>query len=189
MSEAVHRGRPFGTGPISTRLMALEVGDSIRFDDRTNKRLHSSLTYVKNRYGMRFTSRTTSLGCRVTRIAGVALLALRACGAEPAWAAPPPAGSEDAQVLGPFRAWMESQQGPWGWCCDVSDGRMVDARITGNGQWQVRFVHPETLDEPPPPGWIDVPEDAVIRNGNPTGVPVAWIFQGRIRCFAPASGT
>lgn len=105
-----------------------------------------------------------------------------------AHAGPPPADSEDAAVLGPFRAWVEGQQGPSGWCCDTSDGRMVDARIAADGHWQVHFVHPETLADAPPPGWIDVPPDAVLHTGNPTGVAVAWIYAGHIRCFAPAGG-
>ena len=90
--------------------------------------------------------------------------------------------------LGP---WIESQHDSGGnWCCNVSDGRSVDARVTGDGHWQVHFLHPETLSTAKlPPEWADVPDDAVLHSANPTGVPIAWWYSGAVHCFVAASGT
>ena len=119
-----------------------------------------------------------------------------------AWSAPPPAGSPDDEAMKPYGGWIKQQQVPHigGACCDSSDGRMVDARVNGKtGRWEVRFVHPEEIDQPNKPEvgrWYDVPNEAVLHSENPSGIPVAWWYPelsvlqhgSPIRCFAPASG-
>jgi hypothetical protein len=105
----------------------------------------------------------------------VALLLLTAAGPAP--------GSEQWQLLSPHRAWIQGVSGPKGRCCDLADGRAVDVR-QGPAGWQVRFPTEPGF----PPGWVDVPEDAVIAEANPVGLPVAWYYQGVVRCFVLNSG-
>ena len=64
----------------------------------------------------------------VIRIAAVLSLL-----ATPALAAPPPEGSEDWNVMHPFAEWVTSQHDAAGrWCCDIGDGRPVEAEIDGD---------------------------------------------------------
>ncbi len=125
---------------------------------------------------------------RNRRCRAVGVLALSALMAGPALAAPPPVGSEDWNIMSPFADWIQSIHADNGtWCCDVSDGRPVEARMH-NGRWQVHF-HPgsEFAGEPPGDGWHDVPPAAVIRLPNPVGVPIAWWLGGVVRCFVPGA--
>lgn len=104
----------------------------------------------------------------------------------------PPVGSEDYEILAPFAEWIRTQDDAQGhWCCDISDGRIVQARTVRTGQddaegkpalrWQVLFLHPETLPAyGRPEGWQDVEDSALVRDKqgrpvvNPTGIDVAW---------------
>lgn len=114
------------------------------------------------------------------RVALALCLALAAC--KPAYAAPPPVGSEDWEILAPHSEWVRSlRRGALG-CCDLSDGRPVDARIVGD-RWQVRF-RPGQLPTAPL-HWTDVPRGAVLRISNPTGHPLAFWAAGQILCFVP----
>lgn len=109
----------------------------------------------------------------------IALLALVA-------AAPPP-GSEDYEILHPHKQWIESAtNAAQGLCCSMADGRVVDAKIVGD-HWEVLFLHPETLKDPPI-GWQRVPEWAVVPGVNETGVPIGWWYGSLVRCFAPQGG-
>lgn len=118
--------------------------------------------------------------------------------ASAALADPPPAHSPDSVLLSPYQSWIESQEGPLGNCCSSADGREVEYRITADGEYEVRFVHPEDISNQIPPAagvWYRVPGRNVLRGANPTGVGVAWWYaigsgaQGSpIRCFAPAGG-
>ncbi len=101
-----------------------------------------------------------------------------------AQAAPPARGSEQWEILAPHRAWVEGVAGPQGTCCSLADGRAVEARRQGD-RWQVLFPAEAGF----PQGWQDVPEAAVLGGENPVGMPVAWWFQGQVRCFVPGSGT
>lgn len=108
-------------------------------------------------------------------------------------AAPPPEGSEDYKIMHPYAQWVTSQHDRLGrWCCSIADGRPVDAKISPEGHWQVMFQRPETISDdaaqPVPSGWINVPDDAVIKGANPMGVPIAWWYRGRIQCFCPIGG-
>jgi hypothetical protein len=102
-----------------------------------------------------------------------------------AHAAPPAVGSEDWEVMAPYAEWVRTQNAPDGhWCCDISDGRPVEARIY-KGHWQI-YITEEKFPRSPV-GWANVPDDAVLRNANPMGVAIAWVLGGRIFCFAPGS--
>lgn len=109
------------------------------------------------------------------------------CLSSPVLAAPPPEGSEDWEIMHPYADWIQHQNGAQGWCCDVADGRPVDARMSQN-HWQVRLLHPETLPNAPA-GWVDVPDNALLHGRNPIGFPIAWFYHGAVRCFIPGSAT
>jgi hypothetical protein len=127
-------------------------------------------------------TRKTALRPVILFAAGAALLAL----AVPAHAAPPPMGSDDWSIMAPYKEWVTSQHDTQGrWCCDISDGRPVEARITDD-HWEVHVTPkhwPGETDR-----WVAVPEDKLTRNANPTGTPILWLFQGRVQCFAPPDG-
>jgi len=104
--------------------------------------------------------------------------------AAPALAAPPPVGSEDAKIMGPFKEWITNQHDSSGrWCCSISDMRPTDARIVGD-HWEVHVTPqhwPGETDR-----WIAVPDEKVIRGKNPVGVPILGLYQGRVQCFITA---
>lgn len=113
-------------------------------------------------------------------------------------AAPPPQDSDDARALGPHHRWVEIQELDLGPCCSLSDGRLVEARIRG-GHYEVRFLDPESIavgDRPEAGVYYTVPSEALLREDNPIGQPIAWwsmfplyrggLLQGHIRCFIPS---
>jgi hypothetical protein len=127
-----------------------------------------------------------SAGPRRQRWGLVPIALLAALSAWPAGAAPPPEGSEDWKIIHPFQEWVTTQHDSVGrWCCNIGDGRPVDARIAGD-HWEAH-VTPEHF-----PGeaqrWIEVPSAAVTHNPNPTGRPILWLYHGRVQCFAPEGG-
>jgi hypothetical protein len=103
-----------------------------------------------------------------------------------AFAAPPPEGSDDWNVMHPYADWVRTQHDPTGhWCCDIGDGRPVEAEIDGD-HWRVHVTpahFPGETDR-----WLPVPDEKIIRNANPTGSPILWMYQGRVQCFAPPDG-
>ena len=104
-----------------------------------------------------------------------------------AYSAPPAAGTEDWLVMHEYREWIEGQHSASGnWCCTIADGRPVQARIVGT-HWQVFVTEAKFPNSPE--GWADVPDALVIRGANPVGVPIAWVLDGRVLCFAPASAS
>ena len=36
--------------------------------------------------------------------------------------------------------------------------------------------------------WVMVPDEKVLREANPTGSAVLWMYNGRVQCFAPPDG-
>jgi hypothetical protein len=127
------------------------------------------------------TSNSSRLAIPVLAALGV-LLALSA----PARAAPPPMGSDDWAVMGPYKEWVTSQHDLAGrWCCDIGDGRPVEARIAGD-HWEVHVTPAHFPDEPD--HWMAVPDEKITRNVNPTGMPILWLYQSRVQCFAPPDG-
>ena len=103
-----------------------------------------------------------------------------------AWSAPPPVGSDDWNIMAPFREWVTTQHDTLGrWCCDIGDGRPVEARIADN-HWEVHVTPqhwPGETDR-----WIAVPDEKVTHNANPTGAPILWLYRSRVQCFAPPDG-
>ena len=103
-----------------------------------------------------------------------------------ALAAPPPEGSDDWKIMSPFKDWVTSQHDRLGrWCCDIGDGRPVEARITDD-HWEVHVEKSHFPDEPE--AWLKVPEDKIVHQANPTGSPILWLYQGGVQCFAPPDG-
>lgn len=105
----------------------------------------------------------------------------------PGFAKPPAPGSEDAEILGPYAEWVQTQHLADGrWCCSVSDGRTVETKMSGD-HWSIHIT-PEKF-----PGshdhWVDVPPERVLRVPNPTGFPIAWVMNDILYCFAPPSGS
>jgi len=106
--------------------------------------------------------------------------------AAPARAAPPPVGSDDWNIMIPYKEWVTSQHDTLGrWCCDIGDGRPVEARIADD-HWEVHVTPKHFPDEPD--HWMVVPDEKITRNANPTGTPILWLYQGRVQCFAPPDG-
>ena len=104
-----------------------------------------------------------------------------------AHAAPPPEGSEDWQLLMPYKEWVISQHDTLGrWCCDIGDGRPVEARISDD-HWEVHVTPKHFPDEPD--RWLVVPDEQIIRNANPTGTPILWLYNSKVQCFAPPDGS
>jgi len=101
-------------------------------------------------------------------------------------AAPPPVGSEDWQIMHPYAEWVTSQYDQRGrWCCDIGDGRPVDAQIEGD-HWKVHVTPAHFPNEPD--HWLVVPDEKITRGGNPTGSPILWLLYGNVQCFAPPDG-
>lgn len=117
-----------------------------------------------------------------------------------AWADPPPVGSDDWNVMHPYKEWVAGQHDRLGrWCCEISDGRPVDARISGGDHWEVHIVPQQwaegnsTRPGPSVNGvltdhWMLVPDEKITHGANPTGHPILWMYQGRIQCFAQPDG-
>jgi hypothetical protein len=87
-------------------------------------------------------------------------------------AAAPAAGSEDYELLMPYAGWISGRVGNnGGLCCSISDCRVVKWRIQ-SGRYQAFIA---TKDDrgfqkfPDAPNeWIDVPEETINRENNPT---------------------
>lgn len=107
----------------------------------------------------------------------------------PGRAAPPAVGSEDHRLMAPHAAWIQGLRRGGVSCCDMSDGRPVEARIVarpgGGSGWQVRF-RPGSLAAAPV-GWVDVEDGAVMPLANPVGVPIAFWAGKRVLCFVPGA--
>ena len=124
-----------------------------------------------------------------TAILGLALCALAVVDAR---GDPPPVGSDDWKIMHPYAHWVVTQHDAAGrWCCDAADGRPVDATVATmvdddgveRSHWvaHVTPAHfPNEIDH-----WVTVPDDKVLREVNPTGSPILWLYQGRVQCFAP----
>ncbi len=124
---------------------------------------------------------------RTATLAAPAFALVAALGiAHAAHAAPPPVGSDDWQIMHPYAEWVTSQHDRRGyWCCDIDDGRPVDAKIVGD-HWEVHITKAHFPDEPD--HWLAVPETKITAGGNPTGTPIVWLLHGHVQCFAPPDG-
>ncbi len=120
----------------------------------------------------------------MTRLAVPAVLA--ALAVLPVQAAPPPPGSDQAEMMAPHGDWIRRQRSSTGVnCCDWSDGRVVQphqVRRRPDGVWEVfyaRDVWDDGTDV-----WLVVPASAVLPTLSPVGLPVAWILRSRVLCLA-----
>lgn len=118
-------------------------------------------------------------------LAGALLLSV------PVLAAPPPAGSPQAEMMAPYAEWIHGLTNPTTGqgCCSLSDCRVVDYRLTADGY--EAFIDHQTFPGAPD-AWLKVPEQVVVHRQNPTGFAVAcWAFWHRDSngwfCFTPAS--
>ncbi len=88
-----------------------------------------------------------------------------------AQAAPPPVGSDDWQIMHPYAEWVTSQHDRRGyWCCDIGDGRPVEARIVDD-HWEVHITKVHFPDEPE--HWLAVPDGKITAGGNPNRLAAA----------------
>jgi hypothetical protein len=112
-----------------------------------------------------------------------------------AMAMPPAPGSEDAQIMEPYKAWITTRRDRYeNPCCDLGDGRPVDAdTVTVVDPDRVRRTHWRAHVTPAhfpgePDHWIIVPDEKIIVGKNPTGSPILWLYHGLVQCFAPPAG-
>jgi hypothetical protein len=126
----------------------------------------------------------------LAEISGVAIMMLLGC-VMPA-TAHSPQQMIDFQAVdfdGGMSGWLGQLQSKKGHCCNGFDGHPPEAaaRTTGSygigSHYQVRIEHQ----------WVDVPDEAVIKEPNKYGMPVVWystVHDGEktlfnIKCFLP----
>jgi hypothetical protein len=106
--------------------------------------------------------------------------------AAPAFAVPPPVGSEDYQLTAPYGEWFRTLRNAEGTlCCTLSDCRPVQARISADGHWEF-LADPKHFTNGDG-RWVRVPDDRVLHRPNPVGQPIACYVAGFPPfCFVPA---
>lgn len=105
-------------------------------------------------------------------------------------AAAPPPGSEDALIMGDFVEWVVTQHAADGqWCCNLSDGRplMPSEVREREGRLEIFYSRRHWAGAPQVGIWLPVPEEVILRAGNPVGFPIAWVMFGHIYCFADST--
>jgi hypothetical protein len=111
-------------------------------------------------------------------------------------AAPPPSGSEQDAILAPHGEWVKGLMNPYTrqGCCDLSDCRVVSARVR-DSHYQA-FIGREAYGQDAPDQWLDVPDDVVLHErNNPVGLPIAcWRASRRPQfngffCFQDGTAT
>lgn len=123
------------------------------------------------------------------------LISLCACLPAVALAAPPPAGSPDADLLAPYADEIkQAMPGDCGRpfkysdsCCSIADGTVVQARVVDD-HWEIHMLNdrfPKMSRD-----WVRVPDAAVLHCWhNPVGMAMIWVQSDNIiRCFAPPEG-
>jgi len=92
----------------------------------------------------------------------------------------------------PLHDWFDHLASGKGLCCSFADGYVVqDADWdTKDGHYRVRVPKIANSDDAI---WVDVPDEAVIKEPNRAGRTMVWPFYNRegvsIRCFMPGSMT
>ena len=92
----------------------------------------------------------------------------------------------------PLHDWFDHLASGKGLCCSFADGYVVqDADWdTRNGHYRVRVPGLANSDNAI---WVDVPDEAVIKEPNRAGRTMVWPFYSQegvsIRCFMPGSMT
>ena len=122
----------------------------------------------------------------------------------PAHADPPPAGSLDAQVMGPHGNAIRNMKRPdtGTACCDESDCRPVEYHIvtTQNETYYEVFIRRYTEDgsgwPAGPNKWVRVPNAVIIPPDRRKGIPVpiaCWAYWNSVNngllCFTPGDGS
>lgn len=83
----------------------------------------------------------------------------------------------------PLKSWFNGLRNSQGTpCCDVTDGVKLEDpewREDGDGSYSVH-VNGQ---------WMAVPPEAVLKEPNKVSYSVVWVYNGRILCFLPGSGT
>lgn len=107
-----------------------------------------------------------------------------------------------AQVDPAERQWFRSQKSPKSGisCCSEADGTYAEEDIRDGHYW-VRYAWHFPLNGAQyemHTGWVEVPDDVVIRDANRHGAPVVWwVWETgttpetavtKIRCYAPGAG-
>lgn len=118
--------------------------------------------------------------------------------------APPSATSDDYKILSPYAAAIREMTipGSKAICCDLSDCRPADYRITTKANETFYEVFVRKTDakgsgwEDGPNAWLRVPDNVVISPEKREGLPVpvaCWIKQRQIDngflCFTPGSAS
>ena len=104
-------------------------------------------------------------------VLAIALL-LTLAGVAPTHAAPPPSGSDDAQLLAPFADWLRDQHdlATGIACCSLADCRAVAWRTAGS---EVEVLVSSGKFPEGPDAWLQVPQTVIQRGAqNPTGLAV-----------------
>jgi hypothetical protein len=103
-----------------------------------------------------------------------------------AWMITPAEARDDGRYAGsPLKGWFDQLKSGKGLCCSDSDGFAVQDPDwdSKDGHYRVRLGGK----------WIDVPDEAVIREPNRAGMTMVWpinAYEGTtIRCFMPGSMT
>jgi len=127
-----------------------------------------------------------------TAIVIIIIIIVAACAAPPAVAAPPSPNSEDARIMSPQEAWITSRHDRQNnACCDIGDGRPAEANLVTVVDWDdVTRTHWRAHITPDHfPGesdrWVVIPDEKIVSGANPVGVPILWLYKGRVQCFAP----
>lgn len=108
-----------------------------------------------------------------------------------AHAAAPAVGSEDYEIMYPYREAIQGLHVNGIICCSWADGRPVRQRRCQVGDdcpdgWQVRF-RPSNDIGAPFDKWLSVRKAGTSRDANPVGVPIAWYRGGAVICFWPSN--
>ncbi len=104
-----------------------------------------------------------------------------------------------AQLTDTERQMLRDAESPTGEgrCCDESDGVWAQEDTyydeNGNGHYKTSFVSRAGVES----GWVDVPDEHVIKAPNKFGRPVVWygqsissdgVYHWSIRCYWPGPG-
>jgi hypothetical protein len=129
---------------------------------------------------------------------GVVLVMLAGAAA----ASPPPEGSAEAQKLAPYADAIQGLTQPTTGhaCCDLSDCRIVQPRISASGRYEALIApyNPQTGEGFPrgPGRYLEVPPEVIVPPGERRGLPfsVACWAKWSVRtngflCFIPGPGS
>ena len=92
----------------------------------------------------------------------------------------------------PLKSWFDSLRSGKGPCCSDADGNVVkdaDWEVK-NGHYRVRLDVSQVADKVIM-DWVDVPDEAVLRQPNLYGPTMVWPIKGylgvSVRCFLPGT--